>query len=38
VEVDLEGEPTLMGIIADAVNQVIDLLPEEIKEPPAFGT
>jgi len=27
-----------MGVIADAVNQVIDLAPTEIEEPPAFGT
>jgi purine-binding chemotaxis protein CheW len=27
-----------MGIIADAVNQVIDLAPKDIEEPPAFGT
>jgi purine-binding chemotaxis protein CheW len=25
-------------VIADAVNQVIDLAPEDIEEPPAFGT
>jgi purine-binding chemotaxis protein CheW len=27
-----------MGVIADAVNQVIDLAPKDIEEPPAFGT
>jgi len=27
-----------MGLIADAVNQVIDLAPKDIEEPPAFGT
>jgi purine-binding chemotaxis protein CheW len=27
-----------MGILADAVSQVIDLKPEEIEAPPAFGT
>jgi purine-binding chemotaxis protein CheW len=27
-----------MGVIADAVNQVIDLTPKDIEEPPAFGT
>lgn len=38
VEVDLEGEQTVMGIMADSVNQVIDLLPEDIEMPPSFGT
>lgn len=38
VEVDLEGERTLIGVIADAVSQVMDLLPEDIEAPPAFGT
>ncbi len=37
VEADLEGERTVMGIIADAVSQVIDLLPQDIQAPPAFG-
>jgi purine-binding chemotaxis protein CheW len=37
VEVEQDGERTVMGVIADAVNQVIDLAPEEIEEPPAFG-
>jgi purine-binding chemotaxis protein CheW len=38
VEVDLEGEQTVMGIMADSVNQVIDLLPEDIEAAPSFGT
>ncbi|HYK39021.1 MAG TPA: chemotaxis protein CheW [Candidatus Eremiobacteraceae bacterium] len=38
VEVQQETEKTVMGVIADAVNQVIALTPEEIEEPPAFGT
>jgi purine-binding chemotaxis protein CheW len=38
VEVQQETEKTVMGVIADAVNQVIALAPEEIEEPPAFGT
>ena len=37
-EVDLEGESTVMGVMADAVSQVIDLKPEQIEPPPAFGT
>jgi purine-binding chemotaxis protein CheW len=27
-----------MGIVADAVNQVIELSAQDIEEPPAFGT
>jgi chemotaxis signal transduction protein len=38
VEVQQETEATVMGVIADAVNQVIALSPAEIEEPPAFGT
>jgi len=37
-EVECEGEATVMGVMADAVSQVIDLKPEEIELPPAFGT
>lgn len=37
-EVQCEGEPTVMGIMADAVRQVIDLKPEDIEVPPSFGT
>ncbi len=38
VEIDQDSERTVMGVIADAVNQVIDLAPKDIEEPPAFGT
>lgn len=38
VEVELEDEQTVMGVVADAVSQVIELSPEEIEAPPAFGT
>lgn len=38
VEVDLEGEAAVMGVMADAVSQVLDLKPESIEKPPAFGT
>jgi purine-binding chemotaxis protein CheW len=37
-EVQCEGEPTVMGIMADSVRQVIDLKPEDIEETPTFGT
>ncbi|HWZ44966.1 MAG TPA: chemotaxis protein CheW [Candidatus Saccharimonadales bacterium] len=29
---------TLMGVIADAVSQVMDIAPEDIQEVPSFGT
>lgn len=37
-EIDCEGQPTVMGIMVDAVRQVIDLKPEDIEVPPSFGT
>jgi len=38
VEVLLEGAPTVMGILADAVSQVMDFAPGDIEAPPVFGT
>ena len=38
VEVALDGEQCVMGVIADSVSQVIDLPLSEILPPPAFGT
>jgi purine-binding chemotaxis protein CheW len=38
VETALEGVATVMGLIADAVSEVIELGPADIEEPPAFGT
>jgi purine-binding chemotaxis protein CheW len=38
VEVQQDTENTIMGVIADAVNQVIELNTQDIEEPPAFGT
>ncbi|HEV2195449.1 MAG TPA: chemotaxis protein CheW [Candidatus Acidoferrum sp.] len=38
VEVQQDAEKTVMGVIADAVNQVIELNAQDIEEPPAFGT
>lgn len=38
VEAEQDTERTVMGVIADAVNHVIDLAPEDIEEPPSFGT
>jgi len=38
VETQLAGERALMGVIADAVSQVVDIPPSEVEPPPAFGT
>jgi purine-binding chemotaxis protein CheW len=38
LDVDMEGEATVIGILADSVSQVIDLKPEETLPPPSFGT
>ncbi|MHB8482930.1 MAG: chemotaxis protein CheW [Nitrospiria bacterium] len=38
VEMEIEGEKSVAGIIADAVNQVMDFSPEDIEPPPFFGT
>ena len=37
VEVEVGGERLVIGLMADAVSQVIDLLPADIEPPPAFG-
>jgi purine-binding chemotaxis protein CheW len=37
-EVECEGDATVMGIMADAVRQVIDLKPQDVEPPPTFGT
>ena len=38
VEILLEGERTVMGLLADAVSQVLELPASEIEPPPPFGT
>lgn len=38
VELTIDDEPVVMGLIADAVSQVLDLAPEAIEPPPSFGT
>ena len=38
VEVCLEGETTIMGALADSVEEVIDLEPEQIQPAPRIGT
>ena len=38
VEVVLEGESTIIGALADSVEEVIDLEPEQIEPAPRIGT
>jgi purine-binding chemotaxis protein CheW len=38
VDVDLDGQRTTMGVVADAVSQVIELGPDDLKTPPTFGS
>ena len=38
VEARVEGEPVVMGMITDEVRQVVDLPPDAVQPPPAFGT
>jgi len=38
VETSLRGERVVTGVVADAVNQVIEFSPDDIEPPPAFGT
>ena len=38
VEVELEGERVVMGAMADAVQEVMDLEPDQIEPPPRIGT
>ncbi|HEU4559297.1 MAG TPA: chemotaxis protein CheW [Longimicrobium sp.] len=37
MDVALDGERTVMGVIAEAVSQVVDLHPGDIEPPPPFG-
>jgi purine-binding chemotaxis protein CheW len=38
IEVNAEDSPTLMGVLADDVRQVMELAPDEIAPAPSFGT
>ncbi len=38
VETAFGGIPTVMGLVADAVSEVIELGPDDVEAPPAFGT
>lgn len=38
VELMLDGEQSVVGVLADAVNQVVDFAPDDIADPPMLGT
>ena len=38
VETGAQSERVVTGVVADAVNQVIEFSPDDIEAPPAFGT
>ena len=38
VEAVMDGERTSLGLLADSVSEVLDLGPDDIEPPPAFGT
>lgn len=36
-EVSYQGEKLVLGVLADAIGQVVELSPGEVEPPPAFG-
>jgi len=38
VEISVEGEETIVGALADSVQEVLDLEPDQIEPPPRIGT
>ncbi|HEX8704563.1 MAG TPA: chemotaxis protein CheW [Myxococcaceae bacterium] len=36
-EVSFQGEKLVLGVLADAIGQVVELSPTEVEPPPAFG-
>ncbi|HEY6837473.1 MAG TPA: chemotaxis protein CheW [Geobacteraceae bacterium] len=38
VEIAVDGEPTVLGAMADSVQEVLDLESEQIEPPPRIGT
>lgn len=38
MEIEIEGESTVLGAVADAVQEVMDLLDEQIEPAPRIGT
>jgi purine-binding chemotaxis protein CheW len=37
VEVPVEGERLVMGLLADTIGQILDLAPEDVEPPPSLG-
>lgn len=37
-EIEMEGEITVLGALADSVQEVLDLEPDQIEAPPKIGT
>lgn len=38
MELNLEGENTILGAMADSVHEVLELAPEQIEDPPKIGS
>jgi purine-binding chemotaxis protein CheW len=38
VEIELDGETTVLGALADSVQEVLELDPDQIEPPPRIGT
>jgi len=38
VEAAIDSQPLILGLLVDAVSEVVELLPDDIQEPPRFGT
>lgn len=38
VEIAMDGETTILGALADSVQEVLDLEPDQIEPPPKIGT
>jgi purine-binding chemotaxis protein CheW len=38
MEIDLDGEITILGAMADSVHEVLELEPSQIQDPPKLGT
>jgi purine-binding chemotaxis protein CheW len=38
MEIDLDGEITILGAMADSVHEVLELEPGQIQDPPKLGT
>jgi purine-binding chemotaxis protein CheW len=38
VEIELDGETTILGALADSVQEVLELDPDQVEPPPRIGT